>query len=180
MEIEVLEQTEVTVDGVESTSTQAILAAELGMTQGAKFPFRVMKSDELWAYKQVMESQQDYKKFDSEYVPLRILEIIKKYKDSFNEIQIWSVESHEVKDPILVGIKEPAQYSKVYYLLARWGDALVPFEQILAKAVKSRREELKNELQSAKIKIDGMLGRIDGVPDSALQGMSVTVYTNGV
>jgi hypothetical protein len=177
MQIEILEQTEITVNGPEDISKAEQLSTQLEMHADSKRKFAIMKGPELWAYRYLFGKQVPYKEFNSEYVPLRILELIAREKDNYM-LEIWSVPDQVVHDPILVGVRELDKYTKEYSLLARWGDALVPFSELYERAIKMRRTELRDEILVAKRKILGLFEDLDQLSNKKIQGMSISCYAS--
>ena len=99
-------------------------------------PFREMTKVEFNVYRALCPERKGVAEYDGSPIPRRVVEIYKKAKDGhfIEKVEVWSAESAEIKDPVLVGIIGPHRYSEKYYLLARWGAELLPFEELAAKA----------------------------------------------
>lgn len=102
------------------------------------------------------------KQFSHEIIPLRVLQVAAFCKDfpQTKYLEVWHTAIPK-QDPILVG--KASEYSSDFYLLARWGDALPTFEELIEKArgiltaryasklakVKSKVRELEAEMEEA-------------------------------
>lgn len=95
-------------------------------------PFPVMTEAEREIYGKVLDRHSDYKSFDGEVIPLRILSLISlsEKEKYFDEIQIW--HSRTVKDPLVIGKRydsdadreEKRSWNMTYYLIGAWGEKI--------------------------------------------------------
>lgn len=76
-------------------------------------------------------------------IPLTALRIIQEAQESraFFALEIWTPEKKRIQDPIAVGVVKSshASSSESLYLLCRWGESLIPFEEI-KEIVRRRRQ----------------------------------------
>lgn len=150
VQIETFEQVEVT-DAMkaEPDADTLALCESLGLSGQTKmfsksddgekvvrFPFREMTKAECNVYAALCPERKKVQEYAGSPIPRRVLEIIKTAHDAgfLNRCEVWSSESAEIKDPVLVGIQGPNSYSEKYYILARWGAELLPFEKLTEKA----------------------------------------------
>lgn len=108
--------------------------------------FRRMTEVERDVYELLFPEKSDVLKFDTEIIPVRVLEILRDAKDlnQFIAFEVWHSRTKK-EDPILVGIvgeHQPQSWNQNYisvsarFLIARWGDALLPFEKLCEQAKK--------------------------------------------
>ena len=107
-------------------------------------------------------------------IPERIKEIVELTGERFYKFEVWEAESHEIKDPIILGReKDPKnlEYSwhDKHYLLGRWGQELESFKTLKEKAYAILRKRIEKDLRLAKMKIDGYLGNVDLFIESAFE-----------
>ena len=72
-----------------------------------------------------------WKLFDFDTVPLSVMEEIDFAKKTglFRSLEIWTPEKLKHSDPVVVGISNSGRT----FLIARWGESLIPFEDIRKK-----------------------------------------------
>ena len=150
VQIETFEQVEVT-DAMkaEPDADTLALCESLGLSGQTKmfsksddgekvvrFPFREMTKAEFNVYVALCPEKKKVEEYEGSPIPRRVLELVKTVRDTsyLNRCEVWSAESAEVKDPVLVGVRGLNSYSEKYYILARWGAELLPFEQLSEKA----------------------------------------------
>lgn len=98
-------------------------------------------------------------------IPLRVLQVVAYCRENrlHKRLEVWHPEPGEV-DPVLIGTDRESTYSAGDdYLLARWGEALEPFnalaEKAKAKWVAIKRLQITKCLREAQSDLD-MLGEI--------------------
>lgn len=96
-------------------------------------------------YKMLCSAVIPYKEYDASTLPLEVLQEIRRCEENgwFHEIQIWYDDKSP--DPFLVGV-ETKQWGSPKFLIARWGDELIPFEQMIAKAIDRFKTAYKRAL----------------------------------
>jgi len=122
-----------------------------------RVPYRAMEKAELLVYLALCDQKTAIEKYNADAIPVRVLQCaaFAKETEMFKTLQIWYPSIAKIDDPVLVGTIEKRLYpdderyanltSTVYYMLARWGNTLLPFEQLEAMAVKM----LKTRRQAA-------------------------------
>jgi hypothetical protein len=80
----------------------------------------------------------------------------------FDTLEIWCTESPIVKDPVLIGIKKHPKNSweSTSYILARWGEELDSFENLIKKAADSHRDKIITALKKIQSKATNALNQI--------------------
>jgi hypothetical protein len=96
----------------------------------------------------------DYKKYDKSTIPREVLkEIALAEKEQyFEKIKIWYDDASP--DPLVVGYIKVDSYTYVKHMIARFGDEILPFEELEIKAtnrlIKYATEKLQNNLDSVR------------------------------
>ncbi len=86
-------------------------------------------------YKMLCPVSISYKEYEASTLPLDVLQEIGRCENNgwFKHIQVWYDDKSP--DPFLVGYDYQDIWNSNKYLIARWGDELLPFEQLIAKAI---------------------------------------------
>ena len=187
-EIEEIAQSEASTMAADSEACELI--AKLGLTGQAKITnaetvtrnkYRRMTALEQAVFEIIMPEKTRLKKFDSGCIPLRVLRVIDEATQSglFVRFDVWH-QANGQRDPILVGITgklDPQTWDSEYvssqqeWLLARWDDALEPFQALVEKAKKIQtvkiRRSLNEKLQAVEFAKKNM---DDGIDEMFLTG----------
>lgn len=110
-----------------------------------RIPYREMTAQEIAVYAEVFPEQTKLARYEAAPIPLRVLQVAAHAKEYLPFLSVWH-RSIADKDPVLVGRRE--EYSRTIYLLARWGDALLPFTSLVAEAKRVLRIKWTEELDS--------------------------------
>ena len=188
-QVELLYDTEVENDHPENLEEAVKLLTEMGLTEQLalytqkdkvheiEFPFFKASNEQLFTYRFHFPQTiplDNYK----EPMPLRVLEVLKKAKDSnrFTDFQVWTKNDGSYRsDPVLIGRIKVSEYQGDFYLLARWGDALEDYSKLLASAIQSYKLELENQIAQATNKLVSfgkLLSRGNFVPRLSYQSWS--------
>lgn len=148
MQVETFEDTDVRAETTEQSAEALALIKELGLEgQLAKadtstetetrFPYRLITNEELFIYSQLCPSKSEATRYDMSPMPIEVLKALH-FAKSFNLLKsfyVWSADSSKTKDPVLVGF-ESAYGSGRCYILARWGEELLPLQVMLPDAIR--------------------------------------------
>jgi hypothetical protein len=125
-------------------------------------------------FQTLFPEKNEVEKFDTEIIPVRVLEVLEQAKDSglFVAFSVWHSPTRK-DDPILVahtGEKNPQTWNPNYYnttgtfLLARWGEALADFKLLCAEAKEQwtaeKRRALKKDIREKQ-------GELEDLEDTA-------------
>ena len=96
----------------------------------------------------------DYKKYDKSTIPRQVLrEIALAEKEQFfDKICIWYDDASP--DPLVVGYIKVGTYEYVKHMIARFGDELLPFEELERKSINRLKKRMTDRLKSALSSID--------------------------
>jgi len=96
----------------------------------------------------------DYKKYDKSTIPRDVLrEIAMAEKEQFfDKICIWYDDASP--DPLVVGYIKVGTYEYVKHMIARFGDELLPFEELERKSINRLKKRMTDKLKSSLSAID--------------------------
>lgn len=157
MQIETYEIEEHTTEGRDSFEIEAeaeALITSLGLdgqqkllrasddpdvTTKTRIPYRRMTAEEARVYKTLYPEASEVEHYDTGPIPLRVLQVVAYAKPLFDGLEVWGPITED-PDPVLVGtLKDGHRVEQ--YLLARWGDALEPFETLYDRALERLRKK---------------------------------------
>lgn len=142
-------------------------------------PYRLMRDDELFVYSVLCPEKCKAEDFRDEPIPLDVLKVLKNAKSlnlpELQHFEIWAASSRLVKDPVLVGMQN--YYSNARYILARWGEELLPLEVLIPDAIKKWYSARKTKLLKMRTEIDFALAQpVPEVITSDLRLEAPTMY----
>lgn len=104
-----------------------------------RVPYRRMTAEEERVYDTLYPEHAKVEAYNVAPIPLRVLQVISHARPLFKRVEVWGPKTQD-PDPVLVGVVDettPHGFTReVRYILARWGETLVPFEELLEKAVR--------------------------------------------
>jgi len=132
--------------------------------------FRQMTSLEKVVYETLFPYTKKLTEYSASLVPLEVLEVSSEILNSefLYELEIWSSATHQ--EHLLVGKKRgTSAWSSDLYCVARWGDALVTFEELHQQAESTLITFVETELKEYQNQISSTL---QSVPDYVKRCMS--------
>lgn len=118
-----------------------------------RFPYPRLSATQAVVFGTLFPQKTSVRSYSQGIIPLRVLQVIAFCKDMPQTkcLRIWHAASVK-EDPVLVG--STSEYSNEEYLLARWGDSLLPFDALKEKALPLITNNLTLDLSKAKQKLD--------------------------
>jgi hypothetical protein len=122
----------------------------------------------------------DYKRYDKSTIPREVLkEIALAEKEKyFDKICIWYDDASP--DPLVVGYIKEGSYSYIKHMIARFGDEILPFDELEVKATnrlhKRMVEKLTAELASVQLTVDNFMNPSRGSGSES----SISINFDGV
>lgn len=193
MDVETYEQTEISSETgkPECTEEQIALAQSLGLegqqkfiskqdgeTPAKFFPYRHMTAVERNVYGELLQSRTPAKDYDAGPIPVRVMQVIAHVRefedDLIGNVQIWYEPTIAGKDQILVA--GDAYNYGTWFLLARWGEELRPFEELLKRARDKARDRYVGALRGIKAQVVVDLAVAESTPVDELMGRSTPSY----
>jgi hypothetical protein len=154
MQIETYECTELSEETSEDTAqaVDLIEQLDLGGQRGLvsidkRMPYPQASREQLFVFQTLCPVEEKLHEYNRTTIPLRVLQVAAHAKDLFDELYIWDAAGVD-KDPVLVGAKKNGQWSRTYYLLARWGEVLEAWPILLKRALEKKRAALADHARS--------------------------------
>jgi hypothetical protein len=134
----------------------------VGKENKSPIPFPVMTAQMQAVYSTLCPHQTKASEYSTTAIPVRVLSMIALAVSEcyFDEIYIWADDKNP--DPIVVGMKKDAVQSwrETRYILARWGDELRSFPELLKIAIERKSNELRahgnSKLNELKYKLENL------------------------
>lgn len=178
MLVETYEQTEITANITPECDAESIALIEsLGLAGQRKLvtspgdvpqirsPYRRMTREEEQVYKLLMPKECQLSVYEDGPVPLRVLQVAAHAQGLFKWLMVWCPETGPKDDPLLVGVNGSYMHSGERSILARWGDCLLPFSDLKAKAVALARGKVRDAVAKVVSESQAMAERVDTMSD---------------
>lgn len=101
-----------------------------------RIPYQRMSQEEMKVYKTLYPETDDHTEYSSGPFPLRVLQVIAHGRTLFDSMAVWYPQTSD-PDPVLVGWLADDSGGDTPFMLARWGDAIEPFEVLYERAVET-------------------------------------------
>lgn len=161
MLVETFEQEELKENPVEQTAEQIELIELLGLNGQKKLvssdkktlsPYPEVTDEQSFIIGSICPERYKVEEYSRTQIPLRVLRIIQwnNTMGVYKDIRIFDKRSSEIKDPFLVGFSEN-YYSGKAFLLARWGEELLPWRELkkLAdEAILAKKQQYVKKIRS--------------------------------
>jgi len=157
----------------EEKVTSLGLKGQIKLTQHndkkAASPYTFMNKQMELVFRTICPAKMDYLEYDKSAIPIDVLSHLAlcKQESYFSKIEIWYDDKNP--DPIVVG-HIGSTYSTVKHLIARWGDEIIPFEQLIEKAKQRFAKTYKSSLETLKIKVDASLASVEFITERFFAG----------
>lgn len=151
---------------------QLIRESEAGEEQVVtRVPYRAMTAEEGAVYRACFPETSALEKFRQSAIPLRVLQVAAHAAPMFELLEVWHPKEDR-DDPLLVGVrKDPeATYRRQQFVLARWGEALVPFEELRTRARRTIATATRRKLAEVHAELHALESGFDAALDHYLLG----------
>ncbi len=166
---------EVETYGVGDLTTDEPLAFEDDGAVIVRNPYRRMTVEEFRVYDQLFASKTEVSRYGAASIPLRVLQVAAHATtvQEFNKLEVWHPTSSSLdRDPVLVAIASDPDHSwlEEQWILARWGETLVPFEELKERAVRMLATEARATAERLKAFASGVLETLESTVPAYLGG----------
>lgn len=155
-----------------------------------RVPYRAMEAREALVYGTLFDGRSKVENYSGEAIPLRVLQVIAHARECgmFESLVVWHPKTYEIHDPVLVGIRKELSYpdhenatmrtytKEVFFILARWGKALLPLEQLEATATDLCRKARLHKLNAVAAQLRMALETTKESLDLAYLAKDVSAY----
>ena len=160
-----------TIQKLELTGQQELVGQE------GCIPFQRMDDKVTAIWKAFAPKQETIHNYREGRIPLKLLVLVGicKEKGWFYDMEVWS-ESYANPDPIIVGrVKMPNGYSYAYYMIGRWGEALLSWPEVVKIAKEKWIAKAKADLQERIGDAQDKMQRLDSMADTWAHGKYVSI-----
>lgn len=144
-----------------------------------RFPYRKMTKAERVVFALLFPHQQKLEEFKDSILPIRVLQVaafVREYEGApCPIIKVWHSGSAK-EDPLLVG--HTNEYGGELYLLARWGEAIVPFDELIDRAKTLWIAKAKAMIFKETEKWKSDLGNLENLAVEAVRSGEITSAEN--
>lgn len=144
----------------------------LNKATGTMLPYRIITKEENAVFSALFPIKTKIEEYKSGPIPVRVLQVAAFVKELGREdmqrLEVWHPEDAK-DDPVLVARKD--YWGNPIYLLARWGVALLPFDELREKAVEKLKAVSISKLKKAQTEIQNELAHVeDSIRGKIMEG----------
>jgi hypothetical protein len=167
-----------------------LLVEKLGLTgqkklinpnTGTRLPYPQLTALENLVFRLYCPETTVVEEYKSGIIPVRVLQVVLHCRDNgwFPRIEVWHPEDVKT-DPVLLGRTKDNSWEGELYLLARWGNELKEFAQLVLEAKDKWITNYRTDLAKAKTRIASDLENLDDIANKAFKsGKAPSAYYNG-
>lgn len=172
MQVEIYDERELNITGCEPEPEALAIIEELGLKRqltesGERMPYPKPTQEQIFVMKILFGQCTEIKNYDAGVIPYRILKEIKSYigENPNHGLYIYHAPI-AIDDPILISIpdKNYSWYAREqpeqWRLIARWGDALLPWDELYNKAVARYKGMMAEKIEELKIELETYRNRV--------------------
>lgn len=150
-----------------------LLAGE-GETQ-TRAPYRKLTAQEKRVYSVLCPESSSLEDFDACPIPLRVLQVAAHARELYDEVVVWCPRTEVDNDPVLIGRNSTGYYSHDEFLLARWGEVLLPFDELVEVAKEVWKKDSLSKARGAVANARAFIENIDSHVEQHIRGDYVHV-----
>ena len=145
---------------------------ELVNEEGA-VPFQRMNDAVKHTWEAFCPGHHKLESFSESMIPMRVMNLLSRCVDKkyFGHIEVWT-ESETNPDPVAVGCIG----HNVRYLIARWGESLLSWPEIVKKAREKWMRKRVNETNAKIAECEAIVTKIEAQADTYFAGGYVSTY----
>ena len=134
-----------------------------------RIPYAKVTKEQSRVIKSVCPKETKIYDYEDGLIPLRVLQVAAHAKELFDIVYVWHPENADEKDPYLIGANNNVgRYNTTeYFLLARWGEELLPWAELKAKAAEKIRQLRHAALQKVIGEAKAELAALEDMGDEA-------------
>jgi hypothetical protein len=153
---------------------QKTLVRKTEDNSGVRFQYPEMTAQENAVYSAIFPQKTHLKTYSHGVIPVRVLQVAAHASEFCDTILVWHKKVRD-PDPLLVGIVGPDYSPKKIFRLARWGEALKDFKELIEDARVIIRTQIEGDLKEKIAEAQKNLGQIDALVEKKLVGEPVFI-----
>jgi len=140
-------------------------------TTERRLPYRILTLEEARVFGALFPERTRLARYGASPIPLRVLQVAAHAAELDLVLTVWHTRV-PAADPILIGERKNPErtWETERYLLARWGSALEPFDELRERAAKVLAANVRASLRVAQQQIESAIGVVDSYVTLHLQG----------
>lgn len=152
------------------------------------FRFRKITEEEHNIYSVLFPQKAAINDYD-QFIPLDVLSALKEFKETCpyrivdDKFTVWHAKDYD-PDPILTASvrteNDEYSFANAVFLIARWGEALKPFEELKEIAFKKWKNARLHNLKSTVRKINNLIEETEGCEFITNKDVDLQVYGMGI
>ena len=161
---ETYEIQETTGQGVECDEQAMAIIERMSLTnqvteQGGRRSFDYLTSEQQFVLNWLFPESSEISEYAAGGIPLRVLELYEKHHGDYEHWVVRHAPPAQVVDPVLLAFDGYSHkcYSRIdsndISLIARWGDALLPWPELVKKATEMCQQVMRRQLALMRAKI---------------------------
>lgn len=136
-----------------------------------RVPYPKMTKEQKAVIKAICPKESNLSDYSDQAIPLRVLQVAAHANEMFDRILVWHPENADEKDPYLIGRNGEGWGDKEYYMLARWGEELLPWSEMTSKAAKILRGKRLEILRKTQSLINADITTTESADDEVVIGL---------
>jgi hypothetical protein len=148
---------------------QEELVRKTDATTGKRLQYPEMTAQEIAVYRAIFPVKTALKSYSHGIIPVRVLQVAAHAFEFCDGLQVWH-KKHRDPDPLLVGYKGHEWSPSKFIRLARWGDALKDFSELVKDARVIIKQQLEIKLRGEIAEAQAKLGQVDDLTERNLMG----------
>lgn len=142
--------------------------------EGERFQYPEMTRSDKVVYEVIFPAKTKIEDYSAGIIPVRVLQVAAHAREFCEQITVWH-KSVRDPDPLLVG-RRGAEHAGKLYLLARWGDALKDFSELVKEARGLLIVKFTAQIKENISRNQGDLTRVDSLVEQHLAGEWVHIH----
>jgi hypothetical protein len=140
-----------------------------------RIPYPKMTAQERAVYRAIFPTTTPVCKYNAGILPVRVMQVFEHARGLFRLVEVWHAPvTHP--DPIMIGCQEAHSHSSEnIFLLARWGNALKPFAELIEEARAAIKLQFSEEIAAKIARAQENLAKIDVLVAQKVRGEYVWV-----
>lgn len=150
---------------------------EDGETTERRLPYRQITAEEAHVFGVLCPKRTKLEQYRDGPIPLRVLQVAAHARDMFTDLYVLSPATPRDEDPVLIGTRKNPERSwqTDTFILARWGNVLLPMEEMRALALARLRPVVALAIESARREIESFAASLDAHLAIHLSGGDVRI-----
>lgn len=183
-----IEESTEELEALAKEGANVMLREELGLpalsqAEGGVLNFRPITAEERNVFKILFPVESRIENYPK-LIPVQALEALKEFKatttDHICDICVWDAREYDPDPILIVGVSNTGgtNWPENHYLIARWGSALAPFEELKAKAFGIWQDQQRRLLAKVESNLKSLQAEFDVATEIVNSETALSVYAS--